>query len=106
FEAEDGIRDRTVTGVQTCALPISLAALGAPTEYPAALRTAGRLAVGPALFVALRREPSVRIARLGRLFAITGAVAAGLGIAEVQIGRAAGRERGGGVGGSGRGRDT
>src|SRR5207248_6870649 len=26
FQAEDGIRDRTVTGVQTCALPISLAA--------------------------------------------------------------------------------
>src|SRR5207248_5347720 len=25
LQAEDGIRDRTVTGVQTCALPISLA---------------------------------------------------------------------------------
>src|SRR5207248_7636483 len=25
FQAEDGIRDRTVTGVQTCALPISMA---------------------------------------------------------------------------------
>ena len=24
FQAEDGIRDGTVTGVQTCALPISL----------------------------------------------------------------------------------
>ena len=24
FQAEDGIRDRLVTGVQTCALPISL----------------------------------------------------------------------------------
>ena len=24
FQAEDGIRDRDVTGVQTCALPISL----------------------------------------------------------------------------------
>src|SRR5207245_10130004 len=30
FQAEDGIRDATVTGVQTCALPISLAA-GADT---------------------------------------------------------------------------
>src|SRR6266513_4927092 len=28
FQAEDGIRDRNVTGVQTCALPISLAGLG------------------------------------------------------------------------------
>src|SRR5256886_12243597 len=27
FQAEDGIRDLTVTGVQTCALPISLALL-------------------------------------------------------------------------------
>src|SRR5207248_5747998 len=30
FQAEDGIRDRTVTGVQTCALPIWDA--GAPPE--------------------------------------------------------------------------
>src|SRR5699024_11592489 len=28
FQAEDGIRDRNVTGVQTCALPISLRVLG------------------------------------------------------------------------------
>src|SRR2546427_11807915 len=28
FQAEDGIRDLTVTGVQTCALPISIAARG------------------------------------------------------------------------------
>src|SRR5437879_8899233 len=27
FQAEDGIRDTSVTGVQTCALPISAAAL-------------------------------------------------------------------------------
>src|SRR2546430_11906344 len=29
FQAEDGIRDLTVTGVQTCALPIFTGALGA-----------------------------------------------------------------------------
>src|SRR5207248_3949185 len=29
FQAEDGIRDRTVTGVQTCALPI----FNGPTKY-------------------------------------------------------------------------
>src|SRR5215210_8774960 len=29
FQAEDGIRDTSVTGVQTCALPISPAALAA-----------------------------------------------------------------------------
>src|SRR5207245_6637696 len=30
FQAEDGIRDATVTGVQTCALPISITGLPAP----------------------------------------------------------------------------
>src|SRR5207249_8381164 len=30
FQAEDGIRDRNVTGVQTCALPISFPTSSAP----------------------------------------------------------------------------
>src|SRR2546430_10000113 len=34
FQAEDGIRDLTVTGVQTCALPISLAVLGLDHDLP------------------------------------------------------------------------
>src|SRR2546430_13088299 len=39
FQAEDGIRDLTVTGVQTCALPISLEqpAAGLPDCEPAGL---------------------------------------------------------------------
>src|SRR2546430_8773938 len=37
FQAEDGIRDLTVTGVQTCALPISL-----PAARPQADRPHGR----------------------------------------------------------------
>src|SRR5215217_2483812 len=32
FQAEDGIRDIGVTGVQTCALPISITARSWPTE--------------------------------------------------------------------------
>src|SRR5207253_9615294 len=32
FQAEDGIRDGHVTGVQTCALPISNARLGYPSD--------------------------------------------------------------------------
>src|SRR5438270_10108715 len=32
FQAEDGIRDLTVTGVQTCALPISTGDIGAAEE--------------------------------------------------------------------------
>src|SRR5256886_15616342 len=34
FQAEDGIRDLTVTGVQTCALPISLACRARATTHP------------------------------------------------------------------------
>src|SRR5256886_6425102 len=33
FQAEDGIRDLTVTGVQTCALPISLSLIADPDTY-------------------------------------------------------------------------
>src|SRR5438270_11471988 len=49
FQAEDGIRDLTVTGVQTCALPISrlLAQAGRTTpdsEAPSRLRLALRAA--------------------------------------------------------------
>src|SRR5437867_8110192 len=48
FQAEDGIRDRTVTGVQTCALPIS--------DYSAAINwgdgqsSAGAITVNGAVF--------------------------------------------------------
>src|SRR2546430_5890570 len=51
FQAEDGIRDLTVTGVQTCALPISRPATAAPSSpqasatrpstQPSATRPAG-----------------------------------------------------------------
>src|SRR5688500_19949740 len=49
FQAEDGIRDYKVTGVQTCALPISDRA--APTtdpRLPVPRRPAGRAAGGRA----------------------------------------------------------
>src|SRR6266852_5995993 len=37
FQAEDGIRDATVTGVQTCALPISMKMDGVDSDYEAPL---------------------------------------------------------------------
>src|SRR5437868_12037132 len=43
FQAEDGIRDRNVTGVQTCALPIC--------QPQVALRREGALQVADAAFV-------------------------------------------------------
>src|SRR5207249_5285541 len=51
FQAEDSIRDRNVTGVQTCALPIchpvarsaetALANFGATLQFTSAIRTSG-----------------------------------------------------------------
>src|SRR5699024_11670501 len=40
FQAEDGIRDRNVTGVQTCALPISPATKPLPAKTGAAAAAA------------------------------------------------------------------
>src|SRR5437762_9859133 len=37
FQAEDGIRDTSVTGVQTCALPIFENLIKDPTEAPAVI---------------------------------------------------------------------
>src|SRR2546430_9018252 len=37
FQAEDGIRDLTVTGVQTCALPISLGSMSDPRDVARAI---------------------------------------------------------------------
>src|SRR2546430_3661733 len=42
FQAEDGIRDLTVTGVQTCALPISYRSPGGPPLRPASPSPASR----------------------------------------------------------------
>src|SRR6266481_7597149 len=41
FQAEDGIRDGTVTGVQTCALPISREAVARTTWSAAGARSCG-----------------------------------------------------------------
>src|SRR5436309_6754302 len=47
FQAEDGIRDFHVTGVQTCALPISLGPMyrqhGSPSTCAAILRKIGAM---------------------------------------------------------------
>src|SRR5438034_9269198 len=69
FQAEDGIRDHCVTGVQTCALPISPAAhAGEPARRPApapdalaALRQSGNR---PDLRGAARRRPPLDLAGL------------------------------------------
>src|SRR2546427_7192711 len=58
FQAEDGIRDLTVTGVQTCALPISEPVHPAPIVPPAGVsrvwRALGLVLVGALLALGAR----------------------------------------------------
>src|SRR5699024_11944569 len=82
FQAEDGIRDRNVTGVQTCALPIFIYFLFGINR----VRTRARLFAGRHLpvmhFISYEhaeREPSTTDALAGEI---------------AQIGRASCRERG------------
>src|SRR2546430_7813219 len=49
FQAEDGIRDLTVTGVQTCALPISLAGMKAPVNVVGVIPTCENMPGGRAV---------------------------------------------------------
>src|SRR5215204_7825359 len=60
FQAEDGIREHCVTGVQTCALPISL-----DTRRPAAMEQLAVLGkqVGVETLPIVRGQSAVQIAR-------------------------------------------
>src|SRR2546421_8122346 len=83
FQAEDGIRDLIVTGVQTCALPISVV-LGAATQLTATPKDAvGNVLTGRAVTWA---SSNAAIATVSATGLVTG-VAAG------EIGRASCRER-------------
>src|SRR2546430_1668773 len=87
FQAEDGIRDLTVTGVQTCALPISLPD-GAPLlrEWPAPqLDVSGEAADRWRQANGLGTGPAVALA--------PGSVGASKRWTYYQIGRASCRER-------------
>src|SRR5437867_8073814 len=77
FQAEDGIRDRTVTGVQTCALPISLA------------RSSGYGGRAYNAFAG-RTVPSARTPRLGTFWRVRAFVRDAM---DPEIGRASCRER-------------
>src|SRR5207249_7631053 len=93
FQAEDGIRDRNVTGVQTCALPISRGRI-APSRAvdsvrDAALRERARLATAQC---ALEANDPVGASR---------AVAGVTESRDGEIGRASWRERGEVEGGGG-----
>src|SRR5207248_7935568 len=90
FQAEDGIRDRTVTGVQTCALPIWVGSYhsrsAGPTGPSTTVRTAARaMGSGPGGGGSGRRPPR----QIGRR--VDAPAAGQLG---VEIGRASCREGG------------
>src|SRR6266581_5060051 len=63
FQAEDGIRDGRVTGVQTCALPISLLAIRGAPEVVLARSSSSRDGDGPVRMSATRRRRLMAEAR-------------------------------------------
>src|SRR5205809_6793546 len=75
FQAEDGIRDVAVTGVQTCALPI-LVHLGSPAQ-----RTeVNYVRVAPARCSRLRRATYAALTFIGILFVCAPLLEGGLGL--------------------------
>src|SRR5256886_12911355 len=85
FQAEDGIRYLTVTGVQTCALPIFLRLVpGWETGRALAVMVVGMLALGQSL------DSLTMLTGLGD----KGTLAAMRGALADEIGRASCRERG------------
>src|SRR5207248_4672852 len=56
FQAEDGIRDRTVTGVQTCALPISRTITANATGSPSSVRRTSIMTICLVPELALQRR--------------------------------------------------
>src|SRR5262249_57804368 len=92
FQAEDGIRDWSVTGVQTCALPIFGSTSETSTEMRKYTRDLyGRLEAETGQSTGLRQCGFIEVAadadRLEEFRRVAG------------VGRAAGRERGGRAGG-------
>src|SRR5207245_3934801 len=85
FQAEDGIRDATVTGVQTCALPISVP-LVAFVQMTMRNGTGRPVVVDRGRFSQGTSDPGLR--------GINTKVDVGQGEKPLQIGRASCRERG------------
>src|SRR5205823_11301616 len=94
--AEDGIRDKLVTGVQTCALPI-LAVVGAGTIGLLVARLCARLPGADVSVVDVAPSRSDLVAALGVKFETPATAPADCDIvfhASGKIGRASCRERG------------
>src|SRR4051794_41319797 len=96
FQAEDGIRDGRVTGVQTCALPISRGPTASPTTAPA---SANNPPTSAPLSVSLR--PRARGGGAAGIGGVAGAAAV-RGGAPSRSGEGGGGREGGAWGGAGR----
>ena len=85
FQAEDGIRDTSVTGVQTCALPISSSVISRTMGYCEDAKERGleSCAVGASIG-AISCLPSLAAAGWG-YFICAGAVAAGAAACEISV---------------------
>src|SRR5260370_33525706 len=53
FQAEDGIRDSSVTGVQTCALPISPSSMPVDLSHAASISVVGTAGIAAVTFIVL-----------------------------------------------------
>src|SRR5690606_40871966 len=93
FQAEDGIRDFHVTGVQTCALPIWLLSSAVMTVVPAKVAGVAEVIVATPCRPDGTVDPYVLVAAVeagaDRILKVGGAQA----IAALEIGRASCRER-------------
>src|SRR5699024_9183907 len=63
FQAEDGIRDRNVTGVQTCALPVPCFAICSASTPSTALLDSALYAVMPPATAADAPDTSIKVAQ-------------------------------------------
>src|SRR5699024_11310151 len=91
FQAEDGIRDRNVTGVQTCALPISGSPTG--TSWPSSVPEAQPAARATTAAIPAAARTAGRM-RVRIMTVLLWGSASGMG-SGYEIGRASCRERGG-----------
>src|SRR2546430_8354085 len=85
FQAEDGIRDLTVTGVQTCALPISVGHMGLTVLLPL-LKLLATMYIALVFFILFVLVPILLLARIPLKPFVQVAL-------EPEIGRASCRER-------------
>src|SRR5207248_5470326 len=102
FQAEDGIRDRTVTGVQTCALPILERRSRAA---PAASRAGAECAAPSRATLLVQRGYGAPATAKAFLRPELAGLTDALDWADMQIGRASCRERGAGSERAGEGKE-